>query len=214
MKTLIILPFFLLAFLGAVSSARAQTSHVYFAGYMGLVRSHDQPFAETTSGSNGDIEMDNANSFAGALGLRFSRNLRLEAELGYRSQNIDSMDTATGSFDLGGDITTTSAMLNVFYDFDVPWKFQPFVTAGLGLAWIEADIRPSGGPTPVAADDSIDLTWAVGGGLKYRMSPTLAFTGGYRYLDMTDLELGSYDIEYSNHEFRVGLEYDLPVKIR
>ena len=200
--------FVMLTAIGA-SDAFAQTSRLYFAGYLALVSSGDLDFSETTTANNGDMKLKNANSFAGAMGLRFSRNLRIEAELGYRSQDVDTLDTAAGNFEFAGDITATTGLLNVIYDFDVPWKLEPFVSAGLGLALIEADLVNAGGPTPSVSDDAIELVWALGGGARYRMSPKLAFTGGYRYMDTTDLELGSYNIEYSNHEFRVGLEYDL-----
>lgn len=215
MKHWIILAILLASTLTATTrSANAQTSRVYFAGYAGFTQSPNMNFTELSSQESGDIELKNAPTFAGALGLRFSRKLRAEAEIGYISQNTDRISSGSGDFELSGDISVTSALLNLYYDFDVPWRFQPYVGAGIGAAWVEADLNNAGGTTPNLSNDSMELAWQLTGGLRYRMSPDLAFTGGYRYFDTTDLELGGYDIEYANHEFRIGLEYDIPVNVK
>lgn len=192
-------------------AAQAQSSRLYFAGYFGLNTYTDNEFSESTTPADGDFESKNAFSLAGALGLRLTPQWRLEGEISRRSAEISQADIASiGSFDIGGDITSWLYLLNVYYDLDWSWKnFQPFLTAGFGLASHDAQIDPVAG-IAASSDNSLGFAWQVGGGLKYRVNPDMAITSNYRYVGTSDLEVDSYDVEYSTHEFRLGLEYDLP----
>lgn len=197
--------------LAGAGVAQAQSSRLYFAGYLGLNTFTESEFSETTTGSTGDMEFKNAYSLAGALGLRLTPQWRLEGEISRRSANMDRIDIAgNGTFELGGELETWLYMLNLHYDVDWQWKnFQPFLTAGVGFAAHEAQINGSA-VNPAASDDSLGFAWSMGGGLKYRVNPDFAITSGYRYVGTNDLEVDSYDFEYSTHELRLGLEYDLP----
>lgn len=194
--------------------AQAQSSRLYLAGYLGLNTFTESDFSESTTGSEGDIEFKNAFSLAGALGLRLTPQWRIEGEISRRSGHLDRADVSgLGSFEAGGDLTTWLYMLNVYYDIDWQWKnFQPFVMAGVGFGSHEMEVDSvTGLATPPATDDSLGFAWSMGGGLKYRLNPEMALTSNYRYVGTTDLEVDSYDVEYSTHEFRLGLEYDLPM---
>ncbi len=182
-------------------TALAQSSRIYMAGYLGLSKLSDANMS--SSSINGLARYDNNMSFAGALGLRLNYNLRIEAEASYASNNFARLD----NIELGGDISRMSVMLNGYYDFDVPWDIRPFLSAGIGMHRFKGDIRSSS----IANDtgDDAALGWSMGGGLKYRISDDMAITGSYRYLGSTDIKIGAYDIEYNNHEFRIGIEYDL-----
>lgn len=195
----------------SAGQAEAQTSRLYFAGYMGLTNFNSMDFSEGTSGLGGDLEMDNTYSYAGALGLRLSANLRAEAEISYRNADFNQMNfSSANSFAMGGELKSYTGLLNVYYDFDVNWKVKPYVGAGFGFGWHDAQIIDGSGLASNTVDEATNLMWQLGAGLKYPIKPNLSFTGGYRYLDGTDLELGSYTIDYGAHEFRLGIEYDLP----
>jgi len=203
---------FLISLSAGAANAWAQTSRLYFAGYLGLNTFTESNFSETTTGIDGDIEFKNAISLAGAIGLRLTPQWRLEAEISHRSADLDRVDYAAGSLKIGGDVTSWLYLLNLYYDTNWDWKnFQPFFTAGVGFASHEAQIDNGAGLIPQATDDSIGFAYSIGGGLKYRLNPEMAITSNYRYVGTSDLEVDSYDIEYSNHEFRLGMEYDLPV---
>lgn len=197
----------------AVSDAQAQSSRVYFAGYLGTTSFSDFDFEERTTPASGTISVNNAPSFAGALGLRLNRQFRIEGEVSYKKGTLDNISLATGGqADLGGELSTWGTMLNVYYDFDVPWRIQPYVGAGVGFAWHNAQINDVAGFTVNEEESDTGLLWQLGGGLKYRVNPDLAFTGSYRYIGASDLGFGAFDIDYGGgHELRVGLEYDLPI---
>jgi opacity protein-like surface antigen len=200
---------------GYSQSAAAQTSRIYFAGYMGLNSFNDSKFNESTTGSSGDFGLDNGLSFAGALGIRLSQQLRFEGEYNYASTDIASVDIAgAGSFDIGGTFKSKVIFANLYYDLDVPWKIQPFIGGGLGYGWHSGEIDNGSGLLVSTSSEDANFMWNVAAGLKYRPTTDMAFTAGYRYVDSLDLNFGSYDFDYGAHEFRLGLEWDLPVLAR
>ncbi len=198
-------------FIGVSGAAQAQSSRLYLASYMGLNTFTSQEFAHPTS--NGSIDLKNGTSFAGALGLRLTPNVRIEGEVSYSRSDLTSMLLDTGaSGSIGKNLKTWLYMAHGYYDFDVSWRnLTPFVSAGLGLAMHDGAIAGAPGGLNDASDTSYELAYSVGTGLKYQMKPGLALTGGYRYVGTTSLGLGNYDIDYGAHEIRAGLQYDLPV---
>ena len=200
----------------STAPAQAQTSRLYFASYLGLNNFPEQAFRDSGSGTGGDLEFNNSFSFAGALGLRLSKKVRLEAELSYSNDKPSAIKLANGSQGgLGGEVRSYTTMLNVYYDFDKFFssaKIQPYLGAGLGLGWYEGNIADAAGLASNTSGDATALTWQIGGGFKYRIDPGLAFTTSYRYVDGMDIKFGTYEIDNRSHQFRLGLEYDLPIK--
>lgn len=197
----------------APAGAQAQSSRLYFAGYLGLNTFGESGFSETTRNREGEIEFKNAFSIAGALGLRLTPQWRIEGEISRRNAKLNNIDfEGGGNFKLGGEIASWLYMMNFYYDIDWAWKdFQPFLTAGLGFAAHEAAIYDNSGLAVNATDDTLGFAFQLGGGMKYRLNPDTALTGNYRYIGANDLEIDSYDLEYTSHEWRIGLEYDLPM---
>ncbi|MCK6417483.1 MAG: porin family protein [Alphaproteobacteria bacterium] len=205
--SLVALAFFTVAAL----PAQAQVSRLYFAGYLGLTKFRGIEYSESTNSTSGELELDNGTSLAGALGLRLTRHFRIEGEFHNAKSDLSKIDFAGGgSTASGGELTTWAGLVSLYYDFDVDWSLQPFVSAGVGAVNYEVEVTPAATAANVS-DDATTYVWTVGGGVKYRTSPDFAFTGGYRYMASPDLQPGSYDIDYNNHEFRIGIEYDLPV---
>lgn len=204
---------FTVLLLASAGPAAAQTSRVYFAGYLGLNSSTSHEFSESTRPAGGDLSLKNAPVLAGALGLRFTPAVRIEAEISRRKTPMDRMDVnGGGSFKLGGDLTSWLYMVNGYYDFDLGWrKIVPFATAGIGIAIHDAEIVDKANVAADALDSSWGLAMQLGSGLKYRVRDNMAFTGSYRFIGTTDMEVDSYEIGYSSHEIRLGIEYDLPV---
>lgn len=206
----LVLPIMLVCLSG---TALAQSSRLYFAGYMGLNIYSEKDFTETENALRGEMEYKNALSFAGAMGLRLDRRWRLEGEYSYRSTNLDGMDIeGVGGFELGGELNTTLLMLNLYRDFNVSFRnMEPFVTAGVGLVRHSGEIDDMSGLAVDATDDSIGAAWQVGGGLRYRIDSDSVLTMGYRWLGTTDAEFDSYEFGWGGNEVRLGLEYDIPV---
>ena len=186
----------------------AEGSRFYLAGYMGLNIGTNQDFSDNSNGTSGEFKTKAAPSFAGALGLRLTKNLRAEAELSYRNLDVDDFDSSgAANITASGDIDNWMGLMNLYYDFDVPWKIKPYVSAGLGMGYFDGNFSASNGAN--YNDSDYALTWQAGAGLQYRSSDKLSWTAGYRYLDSADLDIGNGTIDYSGHEVRVGLKYDL-----
>jgi opacity protein-like surface antigen len=194
------------------AQAHAQSSRLYFSGYLGLRDLYDQPFSESVNSTSGDLELDNGTSFSGALGLRLTRHFRLEGEISMGKNDFKQIDFDTSSLSIiSGEMKSIAGLTTLYYDFDVDWPVQPFVSAGAGVVNYEVEISDPTGTASDISDDTTTFVWSVGGGGKYRVSPDFAFTGSYRYLASPELDVGAYNIDYSAHEFRIGFEYDLPV---
>lgn len=199
------------ALLGALfvaCDASAQVSRLYMAGYMGLNIFKDQDFESTSPVTKGTMNLDNAPSFAGAIGLRLSRDFRVEAELSYRKADVNQLDFPGAGGSSGGELQQYMGFLNIYYDIDVPGKIQPFIGGGLGMGLFSGEANNSAGGPSFANEDATALMWNAAAGVKYRVKDDTAFSVGYRYLDSTDLSFDEFDIDYSSHEFRIGIEYD------
>lgn len=198
--------------LALTDMTHAQSSRLYFAGYLGLSTYPSIDFDDNDFNVQGEFEPDNTPTFAGALGLRLTRNFRMEAELSYRDASFDDLDVSgvANPVDVTGELKSTIFLLNAYYDFDIRnWRTQPYIGGGIGLAYHSGEITDPSNTTNSVADEQLGLAWNLGGGMKYRVSPRLAWTGGYRYLDSLDFEFENTDVDFSSHEFRIGLEYDL-----
>lgn len=179
---------------------------------MGLNMSGDQGYTDSVGQTSGDIKYDNTVSFGGALGLRLTKNVRIEGEVSYRNPDVSSLDIDNqGNFDSGANLKNWLGLMNVYYDFDFRGKLKPYISAGLGFGHYDATVNGSA-TGPSFAESTTAFTYQAGAGLSYQLNPTTALTGGYRYLDSLDLDFGNVEVDYSSHEFLVGLRYDLDWK--
>jgi opacity protein-like surface antigen len=193
------------------TAAHAQTSRIYFAGYLGMSAFPGFEFDDEQTPASGHFDPDNTPNFAGALGLRFTRNFRMEAEFSYRDADFGSVTIeGAGEQPVTGELKSSIFLLNGYYDFNIRgWKTQPFVNAGVGFGYHSGEIFDSNGFTRSVADEKLGLIYSAGGGLKYRVKDNMAWTAGYRYLDGSDISFDNTNIDYSSHEIRVGLEWDI-----
>jgi outer membrane protein OmpA-like peptidoglycan-associated protein len=149
-----------------------------------------------------DYSYDLDNDWMGALGAgyAFKNGFRLEGELAYRTNDVDY-----DAYEYSGDtsVESTSAMINLFYDFNRDGRFQPYLGVGVGAAKVEIE-------------DYDDTSFAYQGlaGVGVVLSPRWTLDVGYRYFAADDLE---YDVdyyapveaEYTHQAVTVGLRYQL-----
>ncbi|MEM6780456.1 MAG: porin family protein [Pseudomonadota bacterium] len=202
----------LIAITAFSTQSYAQDKKLYLSAYLGLNTIEDQDYSNSAVPVNGEIESDSAVSFAGALGFRLNRSIRVEAEVGYSSSDLSSINTNAGSGPLNGDMEALTFMLSGYSDFDLDWPVVPYIGAGAGFGLFDSNIRDGGsGFTQNSSGDDWSFIYQVGGGLKYHMSEDMSLSGGYRYIGASDIEFDQTDVDYSAHEFRFGLHYDLPI---
>lgn len=189
--------------------SKIDMKRVYFSGYLGLSLFPDTNYTESVTPVTGVVELKNANLMAGALGLRLSPEIDVEVELSYRKPDLVSITPDGGPVsDMGGEIRTTAAMINGYYNFDPLWNVQPFLTGGAGIAFQSGEFDDTAGVTVDSSDSDMGFAYQIGGGVKYKIRKELKFTTSYRYFGTTEMDFGTSRIDYGAHEFRLGVEYD------
>ncbi len=142
---------------------------------------------EAANGANWNWEVNDGWAAFGRFGYRFNPNWRVELEGGYRSGDIGTVRAVSGNQGLcnttpltgpcyspEGEITSTTLMANVIYDFGYSaWGVRPFVGLGVGANRVDTEAKGRLRATPAvsfATDDSstkfaaqaiAGLAWAV-----------------------------------------------------
>jgi len=145
------------------------------------------------------------------LGYGFEFGLRLELEGGYRRNNVDRINGASGD----GRLETGSAMLNAIYDVPLPTFGIPLLPhVGAGVGWNHVWNR-SGAHNGLTARGQDDLfAWQAIAGLDYVISPNLVAGVDYKYMRGNN---ASFDVaetggttkagDQVSHAVLVGLRY-------
>ena len=201
-------------FVTMASTAQAQTGF-YVSGFAGAVILNDADVIDPAD--PGSLSFDTGASFGAAVGFSVLGSVRVEGEIAYRTNGMDTIVDSGGTTSLGGDTTALSFMGNGYYDFDVGLPVVPYVGAGVGIASVSVNASASfaGFSGDVVDDD--DTVFAYQGivGIAYEFSGDLAATLEYRYFATTDPELtesavlggDTFETEYASHNVAVGIRY-------
>lgn len=185
------------------------------------------PDADNT-GSNGlDIRSsyDTGYHIGGGLGYTLDTGIRLELEMLYHNNNVDSLavrndggvGTALGVGSLSGlnlkadgDVSVFAGMVNAFFDINTGTAWTPYIGGGIGIASVSADISSSG--VKLVDDSDTVFAWQAAVGLSYPLSPKTSIGAGYRYFGTGDPDLRTtngarFESEYDAHLIEAGLRY-------
>ena len=200
----------------------ADNEGLYVRGGIGINWLSDADNTGDISSLNVESESDNGLGLAGALGYRYNKNVRFEAEINYRDNDADSLTiTNAGSLtgltaDADGDVTSWGGMANVYYDFDgvgpvkEGGKLVPYVMGGLG--WANVDVDVSAGGVQLTDDDDSVFAYQLGAGVGYDVAERVTLDLGYRYYttddpDLTDSSGADFESEYENHSVMASVRY-------
>lgn len=137
----------------------------------------------------------------GALGGDLGEGLRLEAEVGYRQNDLKDISAFGISVPVNGDVSALSFMGNAFYNFETETAFSPFLGGGVGFANVEGDIEGLG-----KKDDTVfAYQLSAGGGLE--LQENLSLDLQYRFFATADPDFAGVKAEYSSHNLMVGLRF-------
>jgi outer membrane autotransporter protein len=129
------------------------------------------------------------------MGLFYDVPLRVELEYMYRLQS---------EFSDGGNtakVAAHSLMANGYFDINTSTDFTPYIGAGLGMAYRDADYTSN--TLHTESDQSWNLAWNLGAGVAYHVTDTMALDMGYRYVDLG----GSNHLDYTAHELLLVLRF-------
>ncbi len=165
---------------------------------------------------------------------RFDVPVRLEVEYAMRSEWRGEKNFEFQGVDVSYEpsVHVQTLMLNVAYDFHNSTRFTPYITAGIGAAFLDAQLQldvsgaalgGGGGALPIGYDASLaSLAWQVGAGLEVELTPSMSLDFGYKFLslghfdyELTDgipssstfVEIFNVENSGSIHEVSVGLRY-------
>lgn len=152
-------------------------------------------FSGTLDDSGLSADLETGYQLGGAIGYAYPSGLRLEGELAYTKNDID-----TQGLGVDADVSAVAGFANVYYDFG-KGKVRPFVGAGIGYAQGEASAS-AGGFT--LSTDGSGVAYQLRAGVSFATSENVAWDIGYRYIS-ADIE----DTEAEIHGATVGVRFKL-----
>jgi opacity protein-like surface antigen len=158
--------------------------------------------SEVSGAKSGTIEFDPGYALGVAVGNKFGK-VRAELELGYQKNNVDKCEGKCK--DISGDMKAYSLLVNGYYDFINKTKITPYITAGIGVAKVDADVNK------IAHVDDTGLAYQVGVGVAYAINSKLTVDLKYRYIGVVDLngiEIDSLNPEFESNNVFLGLRYN------
>lgn len=180
---------------GVLVAPAANAEAWYAGGFLGLNHTHDG----SVNGTGTEASYDLGAAIGGYAGFHVQDNVRLEGELSYRKNDIDTI----GNVRVAGDVETLSLMMNALFDIKLKSRFQPYLGAGLGFADVDYGF---GG---AKYDDTVlAIQMIIGAGID--IAPATQLTLDYRLFITDDLNIGGGaglgSVEYTNSAFVVGVK--------
>lgn len=162
----------------------------YAGGFGGINYTHDGNVNAAGTKATYDVGL----ALGGFVGFFVQENVRLEAELSYRTNDRDTL----GGAGVGGSVDTVAVMANALFDFKIESQVEPYIGAGIGFADVD-----------YAVVDETVLAVQMIAGAGIEVSPATKLTVDYRLFITEDLEVGGGvglgNIEYVNSAVLVGL---------
>jgi outer membrane immunogenic protein len=188
---------FVLALVLMVStSADCKELTTYMSCNAGVALLQDADLTDSTmSGAKFNIEYDPGYFVGIAIGSHIDK-IRIEGEIGYQKNKLDSMSVTSNGVTYSGDIASdseirlTTLMFNIYYDFLKESKFSPYLCAGLGLGNIKVD--------GTSESDAVGA-YQYGAGLAYRISDRVALDFKVRHLETTDAEFDTSNLDFATN---------------
>ncbi len=193
------------------TAASAETNGWYAGGEAGLNLAPQAKFEDGVKTWRNT--QDPGYGLLGQVGYGFGQ-YRLEGEIGWRSNSIDKVKTAAGSFSGGGSLGALDVMANAYYDVPTGTAFTPYLGAGVGGVDVNASKIRGNGVT-YTNDDNFVFGYQGIAGVAYAINDQLSLKADYRYLRTVDARLNedpswgtSYGKgEYAAHSIMVGFTY-------
>jgi len=208
----------------SVSSAEMAFTDMYVGGFAGTVFGVDAQGENASLLANDSLiakqDFDPSGEFALGLvfGARVAPNVRAEVELSYSNSNVDGTKLTLrtpGSFDSKGDLSSTSLLVNAWYDFETNSSWRPYVGGGIGYTSVDADVDAAVAPANFSDSDG-GFSYQIGFGVTFPVGQSGTIDIGYRYRETPNLKLTSGgmggtaafdDIDFKAQTVQIGYNY-------
>jgi opacity protein-like surface antigen len=190
----------------SIFSPAYAASGPYVSGSFGLSMPRDCDVTDATYPTTLTLEADDGLTFGGAAGY-FWGNMRIEGEITYQKNDLDQVSIpGIISTAIEGDITSTSFLLNGYYDFKNTSPFIPFIGAGIGGSRVKVSTItvPGYGVIVSCVDDTV-FAYQLSAGIAYAVSEMVVFDIKYRYFVTSDMEYDDREYSGKSHNVYVAM---------
>lgn len=204
MKTSGILAGAALAIAFGASAAKAEQDQVYIGGVAVVNLVTEYGFRGTAATTTYRAEFEPAYGIRGQVGYDFGE-FRLEGDLGYRTMGVEEVESGTNG---SGDMSITTAMANLIYDFDDGKPFMPYVGAGFGIAFFGGDTTYTNqaGITETEEFDAIAPAIQAMLGARYEVDKDVMLKAGYDVMLIAHSDDNEHN-EIFVHGISVGVDF-------
>lgn len=198
----------------SVSSAEMAFTDMYVGGFGGAVFGVDAEGEAPLLVGNPSLDFDPGGQYALGLvfGARVAPNLRAEVELSYSNSDVDKTSTVLNVIAADGDLSSTSLLINGWYEFETNSSWRPYVGGGIGYTKVDADIDTA--PSFSTFNDSDGgFSYQIGFGVTFPVGQSGTVDIGYRYRETPNLNLVSAndtafdDIDFKSQTLQIGYNY-------
>lgn len=126
-----------------------------------------------------------------ALGYQFGNGWRAEGE--YTLKRDTRFVSYWAPFDANANefqVASQRLMVNGYKDFPLGRNVSVYASVGLGVAKVSAQGWQGNTSRQFARQSQNNLSYALGAGVSYAVTPTVSIDLGYRYVDMGKVESG------------------------
>jgi opacity protein-like surface antigen len=168
----------------------------------------------TTLGALSEAPFDRVEpGFSGSvyIGANVWKGLSFDVEYAYFNYSDDFEINLGAGTELESDLSigANRFMLNTSYEFDNKSKFTPYLTAGIGLSYLDVTREIIEEEFDKVVDRIVDndkytgFAWQIGLGVNYELNSNVDLGLGYRYIAAGGIE----DVDLNGHEISVSAKY-------
>lgn len=190
--------------LSAVPAMAAQGYLDLSLGY-NKVSDADHVVSDGYGAVKGHLEYDMAMYTSAALGVDFGQ-FRVEGEIGYAASDFEETNRTlrrAGAYD--GEVTSSSVMLNGYFDAENNSRFTPYVGLGFGFASVDFTYVNNRLDENAVKDDDLVLAHQVMVGLEFELNSSVAICAEYRYFGAQDPEFKNEFSETLSTEYKSNM---------
>ena len=183
--------FFVVAILATLFTTSAQaeeeSNYWYVSGSLGIASPSNVKVRNAFD--QGNLGLDSTAQWSSIAGGYQLKNYRAELELNYSSFRINKDTVNTQSFPSDGNVSTTSVLVNGYYDIPTGSKFRPYIGAGIGVGIISGKITEPGAETDLGTGSSVAYQGKVG--LQYEIAKKVNAFAEFKYLGISSYKNNS-----------------------
>jgi opacity protein-like surface antigen len=127
-----------------------------------------------------DLELDPGVRVDFAPGYNFCHYFGVELNTGFIWNSLDSLNTASGSIPVEGDLLQIPIFGNVILKYPTPIRLTPFVGAGGGGSYIRLDVDDGDSE----AGDDFFAAYQFFGGIRYEIDDGMSIGLTYKYMHL------------------------------